>query len=148
MKRTTQNRTQKRKKKWKIQGDRREKTWVVCVFLSPYLLLLPLGLNFILLIIMPETSMIINLLQNLRSYCWWVHFVALNPSSLSQKKKKKSMDATANIMCQEDPVNPVVSTCLQVCGILVVSHLFHLIFKPLGQPGPVAQVLVCTLPTS
>ena len=39
-------------------------------------------------------------------------------------------------------VNPIISMSMQVSCILVISHFFHLLLKPLGQPGPVAQILV------
>ncbi|XP_027179025.1 cation/H(+) antiporter 2-like [Coffea eugenioides] len=38
-------------------------------------------------------------------------------------------------------VNPIISMSMQVSCILVISHFFHLLLKPLGQPGPVAQIL-------
>ncbi|XP_050232072.1 cation/H(+) antiporter 2-like isoform X2 [Mercurialis annua] len=44
-------------------------------------------------------------------------------------------------LCLDDPFNPLISTTLQASGILVLSHFFHLILKPLGQPGPVGQIL-------
>ncbi|XP_015581354.2 cation/H(+) antiporter 2 [Ricinus communis] len=51
------------------------------------------------------------------------------------------MDAARRALCLDDPFNPLVTTTLQASGILVISHFFHLILKPLGQPGPVAQIL-------
>ncbi|CAL1377260.1 unnamed protein product [Linum trigynum] len=51
------------------------------------------------------------------------------------------MDAARRAMCQADPFNPLISSSMQASGILVISHFFNLILKPLGQPGPVAQVL-------
>ncbi|CAN1755946.1 Cation/H(+) antiporter 2 [Linum perenne] len=51
------------------------------------------------------------------------------------------MDAAKRAMCQADPFNPLISSSMQASGILVISHFFNLILKPLGQPGPVAQVL-------
>ncbi|WCJ39172.1 Cation/H(+) antiporter 2 [Euphorbia peplus] len=51
------------------------------------------------------------------------------------------MNAARGVMCLDDPFNPLITTTLQISGILVVSHFFHLILKPLGQPGPVAQIL-------
>ncbi|XP_037495305.1 cation/H(+) antiporter 2, partial [Jatropha curcas] len=51
------------------------------------------------------------------------------------------MDAARRAMCLDDPFNPFISTTLQAAGILVISHFFHILLKPLGQPGPVAQIL-------
>ncbi|CAI9111017.1 OLC1v1011150C2 [Oldenlandia corymbosa var. corymbosa] len=38
-------------------------------------------------------------------------------------------------------VNPILTMGTQVSCILVISHFFHILLKPLGQPGPVAQIL-------
>ncbi|GLT84193.1 hypothetical protein SLE2022_024400 [Rubroshorea leprosula] len=52
------------------------------------------------------------------------------------------MEATDEIVCRPiDAINPMIATSFQVACILVVSHIFHLLLKPLGQPGPVAQLL-------
>ncbi|XP_065866587.1 cation/H(+) antiporter 2-like [Euphorbia lathyris] len=51
------------------------------------------------------------------------------------------MNAAKRAMCVDDPFNPLITTTCQIAGILVISHFFHLILKPLGQPGPVAQIL-------
>ncbi|XP_071721635.1 cation/H(+) antiporter 2-like [Rutidosis leptorrhynchoides] len=53
------------------------------------------------------------------------------------------MDFTSTqFLCTEgDHFNPVVTTVMQMSGILVISQIFHLILKPLGQPGPIAQIL-------
>ncbi|XP_058005161.1 cation/H(+) antiporter 2 isoform X2 [Hevea brasiliensis] len=51
------------------------------------------------------------------------------------------MEAARRAVCVEDPFNPLITTTLQASGILVISHFFHIILKPLGQPGPVAQIL-------
>ncbi|XP_022729313.1 cation/H(+) antiporter 2-like isoform X4 [Durio zibethinus] len=37
--------------------------------------------------------------------------------------------------------NPLVTSLMQTSCILAISHFFHLLLKPVGQPGPVAQVL-------
>ncbi|KAK7837343.1 cation/h(+) antiporter 1 [Quercus suber] len=50
------------------------------------------------------------------------------------------MDATHRIACQENLFNPLTSMGMQVSGILVISHFFHLLLKGLGQPGPIAQI--------
>ncbi|CAN0843803.1 Cation/H(+) antiporter 2 [Linum grandiflorum] len=47
------------------------------------------------------------------------------------------MDAAKRAMCQADPFNPLISSSMQASGILVISHFFNLILKPLGQPGVV-----------
>lgn len=39
-------------------------------------------------------------------------------------------------------VNPIISMSSQISCILVISHFFHLLLKPLGQPEPVSQILV------
>ncbi|XVF33712.1 hypothetical protein REPUB_Repub17cG0191800 [Reevesia pubescens] len=52
------------------------------------------------------------------------------------------MEATEQLVCQPvDAFNPLVTTSFQVSCILVISHIFHLLLKPLGQPGPFAQLL-------
>ncbi|XWS32520.1 hypothetical protein CRYUN_Cryun23aG0165100 [Craigia yunnanensis] len=52
------------------------------------------------------------------------------------------MEATEQLMCQPvDAFNPLITTSFQVSCILVISHIFHLLLKPLGQPGPIAQLL-------
>ncbi|KAA3461959.1 cation/H(+) antiporter 2-like [Gossypium australe] len=52
------------------------------------------------------------------------------------------MEATEQLMCQpSDSFNPLITTSFQVSCILVISHIFHLVLKPLGQPGPFAQLL-------
>ncbi|XP_071704373.1 cation/H(+) antiporter 1-like [Rutidosis leptorrhynchoides] len=38
-------------------------------------------------------------------------------------------------------VNPALSMTAQVSTILVLSHVFHIILKPLGQHAPIAQIL-------
>lgn len=42
-----------------------------------------------------------------------------------------------------DIVNPAISLTAQVSSILVLSHVFQILLKPLGQHAPVAQILVC-----
>ncbi|XVF68859.1 hypothetical protein PTKIN_Ptkin11bG0035100 [Pterospermum kingtungense] len=37
--------------------------------------------------------------------------------------------------------NPLVTSLTQTSCILAISHFFHLLLKPVGQPGPVAQLL-------
>lgn len=51
------------------------------------------------------------------------------------------MDATRRVACNKELFNPVLTMGMQVSFILVVSHCFQLVLKPLGQPGPVAQIL-------
>ncbi|KAJ8755818.1 hypothetical protein K2173_024363 [Erythroxylum novogranatense] len=51
------------------------------------------------------------------------------------------MDAASRAMCTDDLFNPIITIFVQSCGMLVVSHIFHLFLKPLGQPGPIAQIL-------
>ncbi|XP_022759456.1 cation/H(+) antiporter 2-like [Durio zibethinus] len=52
------------------------------------------------------------------------------------------MEATEQLVCQPvDAFNPLITTTFQVSCILVISHIFHLLLKPLGQPGPFAQLL-------
>ncbi|KAH7547808.1 hypothetical protein ACOSQ2_033307 [Xanthoceras sorbifolium] len=43
--------------------------------------------------------------------------------------------------CPEDPFNPLATAIIQISCMLVIAHIFHLIFKPLGQPGPISQIL-------
>ncbi|KAE8694178.1 hypothetical protein F3Y22_tig00110788pilonHSYRG00584 [Hibiscus syriacus] len=53
------------------------------------------------------------------------------------------MEGKENLMCQSgDSFNPWVTSSFQVSCILVTSHFFHILLKPLGQPGPFAQLLV------
>ncbi|XWS45745.1 hypothetical protein CRYUN_Cryun14cG0005900 [Craigia yunnanensis] len=50
------------------------------------------------------------------------------------------MEATEQLVCQPvDAFNPLITTSFQVFCILVISHIFHLVLKPLG--GPFAQLL-------
>lgn len=39
-------------------------------------------------------------------------------------------------------VNPALSMTAQVSSVLVLSHVFQIFLKPLGQHAPVAQILV------
>ncbi|XP_010534776.1 PREDICTED: cation/H(+) antiporter 1-like [Tarenaya hassleriana] len=41
----------------------------------------------------------------------------------------------------KDPLNPLNLMFLQMGLMLVMSHVFYLILKPLGQSGPVAQII-------
>lgn len=53
------------------------------------------------------------------------------------------MDATHNMFChQDDLINPLASMGMQVACILVISHFFNIVLRTLGQPGPIAQILV------
>lgn len=54
------------------------------------------------------------------------------------------MDATKRVACNREMFNPVSTMGMQVAFILVLSHCFQLVLKPLGQPGPIAQILVST----
>ncbi|CAN1223289.1 Cation/H(+) antiporter 2 [Linum perenne] len=51
------------------------------------------------------------------------------------------MDQAKRLLCTHDLWNPLNTTFVQTCGMLLVSQIFHVILKPLGQPGPVAQIL-------
>ncbi|GAV75025.1 Na_H_Exchanger domain-containing protein [Cephalotus follicularis] len=52
------------------------------------------------------------------------------------------MDATQRVVCSsKDHFNPLVTAGMQTSWILVISQIFHLVLKPLGQPGPIAQIL-------
>ncbi|XP_039042745.1 cation/H(+) antiporter 1-like [Hibiscus syriacus] len=52
------------------------------------------------------------------------------------------MEGTENLMCRSgDSFNPWITSSFQVSCILVTSHIFHVLLKPLGQPGPFAQLL-------
>lgn len=44
--------------------------------------------------------------------------------------------------CGGEWFNPVISMATQASGILVISHFFQILLKPLGQAGPVSQILV------
>lgn len=52
--------------------------------------------------------------------------------------------ANVDLCGDEESFNPVFSTGTQMFGILVIALFFQLILKPLGQPGPIAQILVST----
>ena len=53
----------------------------------------------------------------------------------------KRMEASKQLVCQPvDAFNPLITTSFQVFCILVISHIFNLLLKPLG--GPFAQLLV------
>lgn len=52
------------------------------------------------------------------------------------------MDATNDMFCNSDVVNPLSSMGMQVSCILVVSHFFNVVLRTVGQPGPIAQILV------
>lgn len=54
------------------------------------------------------------------------------------------MDVARRAVCTDDFLNPLTSTFMQSCVMLLISQFFHVILKPLGQPGPVAQILVHT----
>ncbi|CAL1377262.1 unnamed protein product [Linum trigynum] len=51
------------------------------------------------------------------------------------------MDQAKRLLCTHDLWNPFNTTFVQTCGMLLVSQIFHVILKPFGQPGPVAQIL-------
>ncbi|KAL8211196.1 hypothetical protein R6Q57_005633 [Mikania cordata] len=52
------------------------------------------------------------------------------------------MDETAELSCPDnDMMNPALTMTTQVSAILVLSHVFQIFLKPLGQPAPVAQIL-------
>lgn len=55
------------------------------------------------------------------------------------------MDATQRMVCRDDIFNPLTSMGLQMACILVISHFFHLVLRALGQPGPIAQILVSVI---
>ncbi|CAI9272260.1 unnamed protein product [Lactuca saligna] len=53
------------------------------------------------------------------------------------------MEDTTEILCPEnDTMNPALTMTTQVSAILVLSHVFQIFLKPLGQPAPLAQILV------
>lgn len=52
------------------------------------------------------------------------------------------MDATWGVACNKELFNPVLTMGMQVSFILVVSHCFQLVLKPLHQPAPIAQILM------
>lgn len=54
------------------------------------------------------------------------------------------MDATQRVVCNGDLINPLFTLGVEMSCILVLSHFFHLVLKPFGQPGPIAQILVST----
>ncbi|KAJ0464152.1 hypothetical protein HanHA300_Chr14g0523801 [Helianthus annuus] len=52
------------------------------------------------------------------------------------------MDETSELSCPEnDMMNPALTMTTQVSAILVLSHVFQIFLKPLGQPAPLAQIL-------
>ncbi|XP_076915392.1 cation/H(+) antiporter 2-like [Bidens hawaiensis] len=52
------------------------------------------------------------------------------------------MDDTAELSCPDnDMMNPALTMTTQVSAILVLSHVFQIFLKPLGQPAPLAQML-------
>ncbi|XP_021278694.1 cation/H(+) antiporter 2-like [Herrania umbratica] len=52
------------------------------------------------------------------------------------------MDIIHKRLCLDQySFNPLVTALTQTSCILAISHFFHLLLKPVGQPGPVAQVL-------
>ncbi|XP_065871931.1 cation/H(+) antiporter 2-like [Euphorbia lathyris] len=53
------------------------------------------------------------------------------------------MDASQykRVICQNDSFNPLITTGMQAAIMLVISHIFHLILIPSGQPGPIANII-------
>ncbi|KAI3808369.1 hypothetical protein L1987_24318 [Smallanthus sonchifolius] len=52
------------------------------------------------------------------------------------------MDETKELSCPDnDMMNPAITMTTQVSAILVLSHVFQIFLKPLGQPAPLAQIL-------
>ncbi|KAI7738345.1 hypothetical protein M8C21_008408 [Ambrosia artemisiifolia] len=52
------------------------------------------------------------------------------------------MDETSELSCPENNMmNPALTMTTQVSAILVLSHVFQIFLKPLGQPAPLAQIL-------
>ncbi|CAK9142800.1 unnamed protein product [Ilex paraguariensis] len=51
------------------------------------------------------------------------------------------MNETRRVACNDELFNPVLTTGAQISCILVISHFFQLVFKPLGLPGPLAHIL-------
>lgn len=52
------------------------------------------------------------------------------------------VDETAELSCHDnDMMNPALTMTTQVSAILVLSHVFQIFLKPLGQPAPLAQIL-------
>nr|XP_043633447.1 cation/H(+) antiporter 1-like [Erigeron canadensis] len=53
-----------------------------------------------------------------------------------------STDETTELSCPDnDMMNPALTMTTQVSAILVLSHVFQIFLKPLGQPAPLAQIL-------
>ncbi|KAI7726448.1 hypothetical protein M8C21_021358 [Ambrosia artemisiifolia] len=53
-----------------------------------------------------------------------------------------SFDDTTELSCPDnDMMNPALTMTTQVSAILVLSHVFQIFLKPLGQPAPLAQIL-------
>lgn len=52
------------------------------------------------------------------------------------------MDAVKQVTCNDDEefFNPVLIMGAQIFSILVLSHIFQLLLRPV--PGPIAQILV------
>ncbi|XP_071739138.1 cation/H(+) antiporter 2-like [Rutidosis leptorrhynchoides] len=52
------------------------------------------------------------------------------------------MDETSELSCTDnDMMNPAITMTTQVSAILVLSHVFQIVLKRLGQPAPLAQIL-------
>ncbi|XP_076882043.1 cation/H(+) antiporter 1-like [Bidens hawaiensis] len=52
------------------------------------------------------------------------------------------MDETTELSCPDnDMINPALTMTTQVSAILVLSHVFQIFLKKLGQPAPLAQIL-------
>ncbi|KAF8405490.1 hypothetical protein HHK36_010397 [Tetracentron sinense] len=52
-----------------------------------------------------------------------------------------SSSPSSLLVCEDNDGYPVFALGMEVSCILVLSHFFHLILKPLGLPGPIAQML-------
>ncbi|KVI08764.1 Cation/H+ exchanger [Cynara cardunculus var. scolymus] len=52
------------------------------------------------------------------------------------------MDDSTELKCPDNNTgNPALTMTTQVAAILVLSHVFQIFLKPLGQPAPLAQIL-------
>ncbi|KAL0463747.1 UNVERIFIED_CONTAM: Cation/H(+) antiporter 2 [Sesamum latifolium] len=51
------------------------------------------------------------------------------------------MDPDTDCLVKGDLFNPILAVGAQIACLLVISHFFLLLLRPLGQPAPVAQIL-------
>lgn len=73
----------------------------------------------------------------------WFDFSVSGFIFLSLNSIEEIMDDSIRLPCPSGELfNPVLTMGTQISCLLVISHFFQLLLKPLGQPGPVAQILV------